>query len=145
MQQLSQGHNNTLHKAQSVVFFDGVCNLCNSAVNFLLDADRNRRLSFAPLQGSTYQQLLAKHRYLPRSRETFVFYHQGRFFTESTAALHVAMCLGGWWRLCAPLLLIPRWARDPLYRFVARRRYAWFGKRTSCRIPDPEIQERFLI
>ena len=126
-----------------VAFFDGVCNLCSGAVNFLLDRDRAGRLRFAPLQGPTFAQLRQAHPELD-GVDSFVLWEGARVHTRSTAALRSLMALGGVWRLAAAGLLIPRFLRDAAYDLVARRRYRWFGRQDSCRLPTPELRARFL-
>jgi predicted DCC family thiol-disulfide oxidoreductase YuxK len=129
--------------AGPVAFFDGVCNLCNGTVNFLIDRDRRSRLRFAPLQGSTFAALAASHPELG-GIDSFVLQEGDRVHVRSSAAVRILMALGGPWRLAGALLAVPRPLRDRLYDFVARRRYRWFGKRDSCRMPTPELRARFL-
>jgi predicted DCC family thiol-disulfide oxidoreductase YuxK len=127
-----------------IVFFDGVCNLCNGAVNFLLDRDRDRRLRFAPLQGRTFEALRAAHSGLA-GLDSLVLVDAEGLHIRSEAALRLSRYLGLSWRLLGRLgLLVPRALRDWLYDRVARNRYRWFGRRDSCRIPTPELRARFL-
>lgn len=126
-----------------VAFFDGVCNLCNGSVNFLLDRDRRARLRFAPLQGSTFAGLRRTHPELEEV-DSFILWEGDRVYVRSSAALRILMTLGGPWRLSGALLAIPRPLRDFLYDFVARRRYRWFGKTDVCRMPTPALRARFL-
>lgn len=127
-----------------ILLFDGVCNFCNGAVNFLIDRDRRGRLRFASLQSEAAQTLLAQHglRDLPLS--TSVLIEDGRAHVDSEGLLRAIVGLGGAWRLLALLLLIPRAVRDPLYRAFARNRYRLFGKAEVCRVPTPELRARFL-
>ncbi len=127
-----------------VVFFDGVCAMCNGLVNFLLKADRQQRLLFAPLQGPTAQQLLPP--LSDKSAEWSMLYVDADGVRDkSDAALAVGRQLGGIWSLLSMLArLVPRFIRDAVYRFIARNRYSWFGKKDACRIPTPEERERFL-
>jgi predicted DCC family thiol-disulfide oxidoreductase YuxK len=126
-----------------VAFFDGVCNLCNGTVNFLIDHDRRALLRFAPLQGNAFTALAADHPEL-RGIDSFVLRQDGRVHVRSSAAVRILMALGGPWRLAGALLAIPRPLRDLLYDFVARHRYRWFGKSETCRVPTPELRARFL-
>lgn len=126
-----------------VTFFDGVCNLCSGAVNFLLDHDRAGRLRFAPLQGPTFAALAGEHPEL-RGVDSFVLWDGARAHVRSSAALRAAAALGGPWRAFTLLLAVPRPLRDAVYDFVARRRYRWFGRRDACRLPTPELRARFL-
>lgn len=132
------------NEANPVVLFDGVCNLCNATVQFIIRHDREGRLRFAALQSETGQKLLA-HCGLPvESFDTFVLAENGRCYTRSTGALRVIRHFPGPWPLLYVLIVIPRPLRDFCYNLVARRRYAWFGKREECMLPTPELRERFL-
>jgi predicted DCC family thiol-disulfide oxidoreductase YuxK len=128
---------------QPVAFFDGICNLCDGAVNFLIDHDPRAVLKFAPLQGSTFAALVETHPELA-GIDSFVLWDAPRVYTRSSAGLHIAMALGWPWRALAVLLVIPRPLRDAVYDFVAQRRYRWYGRRESCRMPTPELRARFL-
>ena len=134
----------SLHAPESpVAFFDGVCNLCNGAVNFLLDRDRRGSLRFSTLQGATFARLRAEHPELD-GVDSFVLWDGEGLHLRSSAALRVLVSLGGLWRACAVGLLMPRPLRDRLYDFIARHRYRWFGRSDSCRVPAPELRARFL-
>ncbi len=140
--------NNIQH--DSIVFFDGYCNLCNGVVNWLLDRDAHQTLRFAPLQGETYSQLqqtlslkFPEAASLPLS--TVVLYSEGNVYTHSTAVLMIGETLGGVWKVFGLVgRIIPRFVRDAVYGIVSRNRYRWFGKRDVCRILTPEIAARFL-
>lgn len=129
--------------AQTIVFFDGVCHLCNSFVDFLVARDQGQRLRFASLQGKTAEQFLQ-----PSEREkleTVLIWHQGRLFSKSEAVLLAFFQIGGAWGwFGAVARWIPRGLRDRMYDFVAKNRYAWFGQRDTCRIPTPEEKSRIL-
>ena len=129
-----------------IVFYDGVCGLCDRWVRFVVKRDRHRTLRFAPLQGET-----AKTRTdLPAELRTVVFVllrpgaTDEQIFTRSEAALRLLDHVGGFWRLVSWLRLVPRPLRDAVYDVIARRRYQWFGKFEACRVPPPEWRERFL-
>jgi predicted DCC family thiol-disulfide oxidoreductase YuxK len=131
-----------------VVLFDGVCGLCNRTVDFLLRADRRGRLRFATLQGPTAASLLGE-RNLPLDLQTVLYlrHRDGaapELLDRSSAILAILRDLGGGWRAAAALRVVPRPLRDAVYRFVAARRYRWFGKRDTCRLPTPEERHRFL-
>lgn len=126
-----------------VVFFDGVCNLCNGSVNFLIDHDPQKRLRFAPLQGRTFQELRSARPGLA-GLGTIVLHDEEGLHFKSTAVLRVARALGGVWRLTGVFFVVPRFLRDIVYDFIARHRYRWFGKADFCRIPTPELRSRFL-
>ncbi|MFY7997200.1 MAG: thiol-disulfide oxidoreductase DCC family protein [Candidatus Kapaibacteriota bacterium] len=130
---------------EQIVFFDGVCNLCNATVNWLIDHDPHQRLRFAPLQGITFDLLRKQHHHLPTNDlSTVILYTNNRFTTHSKAALQTIAALGGFWRIAVIGLIVPAFIRDAVYRTLARNRYRWFGKSESCRIPTPELARRFL-
>ena len=147
---------------QPILFFDGVCGLCNRFVDFMLRSDSQHRFRYAPLQGETARRLLGldgeagdrqpeggkagvhqagREAVEPRS---FIFLDTDRRFEQSNAVLHALIRLGGAWRLIAVLYVFPRPLRDFVYRVVARNRYRWFGRRDACRLPTPEQRDRFL-
>lgn len=127
-----------------ILLFDGVCNFCNGAVNFIIDHDPQAYFRFAALQSDAGQALLARFN-LPRSDfDTMIVIDHGQCYQRSTAALQIARHLTLPWRLGAIGLLIPAFVRDPLYALVARNRYRWFGRQDACRIPTPDIRARFL-
>lgn len=127
---------------QRILFFDGYCNLCNRSVDFLIRRDRNKQLLFAPLQGSTALKLLPEA--LRKEVDSVVYYDNGSIYTQSTASLKVAQVLGFPWSWARVFLLFPPKWRDACYRFIARRRLKWFGKRSTCRMPSLEERSRFL-
>lgn len=134
-----------------VVLFDGVCNFCNGAVNFIIDRDPRGRFRFAALQSEAAQALLAAHgRTLPPGDpDTVILLEtdergETRLYERSTAALHIAAGLRFPWNLLYALIVVPRPVRDFFYRLIAKNRYRWFGKRDACRIPTPELRARFL-
>ena len=127
----------------AIVFFDGVCGLCNHTVNFLLERDRNGRLKFAPLQGETAAGMVPDS--IRQDLNTFVFAHHGDLFYRSGAMARILMHIGGLWRIAGVLLwLIPWPLRDLGYRMVSSVRYRMFGKTEACRMPTPEERSRFL-
>ncbi len=133
-------------ETQPVVLFDGVCNLCNGAVQFIIDRDPQSVFRFASLQSDAGRALLASHGYsLPAGDpETLILVEQGQVFERSTAALKIARHLRGGWKVFAALLVLPAGFRDLGYRFIAAHRYRWFGKADACRLPTPELRTRFL-
>jgi len=133
--------------ATATILFDGVCNLCNGFVQFVIRHDPHGHFRFAALQSELGRELLAAHGQVaaPASGpESVVLLEGGRLYSHSTAVLRIAGQLGGVWRLAAVGWLLPlRW-RDALYRYVARHRYHWFGRQESCWLPTPELRARFL-
>ncbi len=130
------------------ILFDGVCNLCNGFVQFVIRHDGAGRFRFAALQSAAGQALLAAHGVAPAALaaepETVLLLSGGRLYSHSSAVLRIAGGLGGAWRVAAVGQLLPRPWRDALYRFVARHRYRWFGRQESCLLPTPELKARFL-
>ena len=127
----------------AIVFFDGICGLCNHTVNFLLSQDSGGALKFAPLQGETATQLVPSE--VRADLNTFVFLNAGKLHYRSGAMARILMQIGGFWRIIGMALwLIPWPLRDAGYRVVSALRYRLFGKRESCRLPTAEERSRFL-
>jgi predicted DCC family thiol-disulfide oxidoreductase YuxK len=131
--------------AHHIVFFDGVCGLCDRAVRFLLRHDRRDRLRFAALQGETARRLLPPLGGQVDDLDTmYVLTRDGRLLRRSRAILFAGAALGGGWSLLALLRIIPAPLLDLLYRFVSRVRYRIFGRFDVCQVPTPEDRARFL-
>ena len=129
---------------QSIILFDGVCNLCNSAVIFVIKRDKKNLLRFAPLQSKTAHRLLANYNIQTQGIKSFIFIEEGKLYTQSTAALKVCRYFTGLWPLLYGFIIIPSFARDGLYRWIAKNRYKWFGQKNECMIPTPKLQAKFL-
>jgi predicted DCC family thiol-disulfide oxidoreductase YuxK len=127
-----------------VIFFDGVCGLCNAWVDFVVARDRQGRFRFSPLQGEAARDWLQM---TPEtSLDSVALVDAAGVHRKSDAVWRILAQLGGVWRPLAWLLrLMPRPVRDWGYDFVARRRYKWFGKKETCRLPTPAERERFLL
>ena len=131
------------HRRCPIVFFDGVCGLCNHSVNWLLARDPGHRLRFAPLQGATAQSEIPDD--VRERLDTIVFLRDGRTFVRTAAVTRILMTLGGrWWLLGSLMWIIPFPIRDLGYRVVSRLRYRLFGKHDACRIPTPAERAVFL-
>jgi predicted DCC family thiol-disulfide oxidoreductase YuxK len=128
----------------AVVLFDGVCNLCNGAVNFIIDRDPDGYFRFAPLQSDAAERLLAGTDTAGATLDTIILVEDGHVSMRSTAALRIARRLSGPWPLLAAFLAVPRPLRDAVYDWVAARRYRWFGRREKCRVPTLALKDRFL-
>lgn len=126
-----------------LIYFDGLCGLCDRFVRFVVARDRRGRYRFTPLQGTTARTRLPESPD-PGALTTVVLEEDGRFRVRSDAALAVLAGLGGLWRLAALLRVIPRPLRDAVYDWIAHHRFRWFGRREECRVPEPEERERFL-
>ncbi len=125
----------------NIIFFDGVCNLCNHAVDFIIRHDQQATFKFAALQSDVAHGILPPD-YL--ALDSIVLWRDGNAVTHSTAALLIGADLFRWGVLIKSLLFIPNPIRDVVYRWIARNRYAWFGKTDVCRLPTEEEQSRFL-
>ncbi len=135
----------TKSDAKPILLFDGVCNLCNGITRFVIRRDpAPGRFLFAALQSESGQRLLREHGLLSDELDTFVMIDGDRAYERSTAGLRVLRRLGLPWSLLYGLIVVPRPLRDMVYRFIARHRYRWFGKRETCMMPTPEIESRFL-
>ena len=124
---------------RQTILFDGVCNLCNGIVRFVLARDPAGRFRFASLQSAAARRLLGDP-----PLETIVLVEGDAVFQKSAAALRIARKLRFPWPLLYTFMIVPRPIRDLIYEWVARNRYAWFGKRGSCMVPSPEVKNRFL-
>ncbi|MCH6265500.1 MULTISPECIES: thiol-disulfide oxidoreductase DCC family protein [Neobacillus] len=128
---------------ERIILYDGVCNLCNKSVQFIIKRDSSGQFKFASQQGVAGQNLLKKFT-LPPKMNSFVLIENEKIYLESTAVLKVCKDLSGAWRLLAVLFVIPLPIRDRLYKTIASNRYKWFGKTESCMLPKPEWKNRFL-
>jgi predicted DCC family thiol-disulfide oxidoreductase YuxK len=134
-----------LSPGRHIVFFDGVCGLCDKTVRFLVRHDRRDRLRFAPLQGETARRVLPPLGGRPEELDTiYVVTAAGKLLQRSRAVLFAVTALGGGWRLLGILRVVPRPILDLGYRLVARLRYRLFGRFETCSIPSPEERSRFL-
>lgn len=127
-----------------VLLFDGVCNLCNRWIQFVIERDSEGRFRFAPLQSDVAGELLAECGLARDHLDSVVLVEGDRYYTKSDAVLRTANHLGGAYRFLWPLRVFPRRLRNVFYDFVAARRYGWFGKRDQCMMPTSDIESRFL-
>lgn len=125
-----------------IVFFDGVCGLCNRSVDFLLWIDKKRKLRFTPIQGETAQTHLPPDR--RDNLDTIIFLCNGRLYFRSDAILMILRTLGGFWSVFVLGYLMPRGIRNWLYDRIASNRYRWFGKKDTCRLPTLQERASFL-
>jgi predicted DCC family thiol-disulfide oxidoreductase YuxK len=134
---------------EALVFYDGVCGLCQRSVQLVVREDRHARIKLAPLQGETARKRLpaaslAGSKGDPDEPDSMLALEGERLYSESDSWLFIARHLGGAWRLLQPLTLLPKGVREAAYRFIARNRYAWFGKLDACPVPDAAVRARFL-
>ena len=128
----------------AVVLFDGVCNLCNAGVQFIIPRDPGGYFRFAPLDSRAAVRAIAEAGGLPPGTDSIVLVEGGRLYVRSAAALRVARRLRFPWPLAYGLVVVPRFLRDWAYDIVARNRLRWFGRREACLIPGPGTRDRFL-
>jgi predicted DCC family thiol-disulfide oxidoreductase YuxK len=127
-----------------IVLFDGVCNLCDASVRFVVERDERAIFRFATLDSPAARELLQNVGAPSDLPDSVVLIDAGQVSDRSTAALRIARHLGWPWKLAYALIVVPRFVRDAVYDWVAKRRYAWFGKKETCLVPTPELRERFL-
>ncbi len=131
-------------KNTPVILFDGVCNLCNAAVQFIVKHDPAARFYFASLQSAAGQQLLQQYALPLQDFNSFILLDGERVYTKSTAALKVAKKLNGPVKMLYGFIIVPAFIRNAVYAFIAKNRYRWFGKKEECMLPTPALQKRFL-
>jgi predicted DCC family thiol-disulfide oxidoreductase YuxK len=129
---------------QPILLFDGVCNLCNGVVQFLIRHDPDAEFRFAALQSEAGQALLERFDLPTGEFDSFVLVEGGDYATKSTAALRIARRLGFPYSLLYPFVVLPTFLRDRVYDLVADNRYRIFGKKDQCMVPTPDRQARFL-
>ncbi len=127
-----------------IILFDGVCNFCNSWVNFIIKHDKNNRLCFAPLQSEKAQELLALAGEKEHPMNSIVLIENDKIYKQSSAVLRITRYLNGGYFLFSGLLIVPSFIRNAVYNLIARNRYKWFGKKESCMVPTKELKEKFL-
>ncbi len=128
---------------KTLILFDGYCNLCNGAVQFILKRDKKKQFLFAGLSWPVGEDII---RQFPKFKATdsILVFENDKVFDKSSAGLKIAWRLGGLWPLINVFWIVPRFLRDAIYGFIARNRYKWFGKNESCMIPDANVRGRFL-
>jgi predicted DCC family thiol-disulfide oxidoreductase YuxK len=127
----------------SIVLFDGVCNFCNGAVNFIIRHDPDKKFRFAPLQSEIGQELQAKHG-IGDDIDSIVLVENDKAYTYSTAGLRVARTMGGIWAFAYVFIIVPAPIRDFFYRTFAKNRYRLFGRQDACMLPTPDVRDRFM-
>lgn len=135
-----------MEKDKKVILFDGVCNLCNNSVQFIIKRDRKDVFRYAALQSEIGKELLAERNIDTSKVDSIILIEPGvAFYTKSDAALEIGRSFGGVWTLLSVFNLIPSSLRNIVYDFVAKNRYRWFGRKNACMIPTPDLKAKFLV
>lgn len=130
---------------KKIILFDGVCNLCDSAVQFVIQHDKKDVFRFVALQSDLGQEILNHIGINPKNIDSIILYEPGvAYYYKSSAALQIVRSLGGFWHLGTAFRIIPTNISNQIYDYVARNRYKWYGKKESCLIPTPELKSKFL-
>jgi predicted DCC family thiol-disulfide oxidoreductase YuxK len=137
---------NGIPKDKQLILFDGVCNLCNSSVLFVIKRDYKNKFLFAPLQSEIGQKLISKFNIDTNKTDSILLYNPDleSLKYKSSAALHIAKQLGFPTFLMSVFFIVPTFIRNWVYDFIAKNRYKWFGKKESCMIPTPELKAKFI-
>ena len=128
----------------SIILFDGVCNLCNAAVQFIIRRDYTNHFLFASLQSEIGKKILAENNLSSNEMSSFILFENGKVYDRSTAVLKVARKLKSSWRFLYIFIVVPKFIRDGIYRIISKNRYQWFGKKKECMIPAPGLKAKFL-
>jgi predicted DCC family thiol-disulfide oxidoreductase YuxK len=129
---------------EHLILFDGVCNLCNAAVQFVIRHDPKEKFYFASMQSETGTKILQSMSLTATALNSFVYIANGVPYTQSTAALKAAKQLDGWASWLAIFRVVPAFIRDGVYRLVSKKRFSWFGRSETCMLPTPALKKRFL-
>ena len=131
-------------KDKPILLFDGVCNLCNASVQFIIKRDPKAKVRYAALQSEIGQAILEKENRASNDLDTAILYEHGQIYTRSCVGLRLSRYMSGLWPLFYVFIFLPKALRDPIYNWIAKNRYNWFGKSESCMLPTPELKSRFL-
>lgn len=127
-----------------IILFDGVCNLCNNSVNFVIKRDKNNVFKFAALQSEVGLKLASQLNIDTSNLDSIVLIDRGKHYKKSTAALYIAKHLSGLWPMLFGFIILPNFIRNGVYNYIANNRYKWFGKQDNCMIPTAELKSKFL-
>ncbi len=134
-----------MEKSKKIILFDGVCNLCNGAIQFVIKRDNSDIFRYAALQSDIGKQLVSERNINISKVDSIILIDPGvAYYIKSTATLEIGKQLKGYRTISALLLWIPSTLRDIVYDFVARNRYQWYGKKEECMVPTPELEAKFL-
>lgn len=127
----------------NIILFDGICNLCNTSVSFIIKRDKEALFRFAALQSETGKTLLQKYGIAEEQEATLFYLRNNDCLSRSTAVIYILKDLGGIWKCFYPLIYLPNRVRDAIYSFISRNRYRLFGKRNKCMMPTSDLKDRF--
>ena len=134
-----------MNENNKIILFDGVCNLCNSSVQYVIRRDKSNAYRFAALQSEIGKKLVEQRGIVTSQIDSIILIEPGvAYYTKSTAALKIAQSFGGVWQLTSVFEWIPEKIRDWVYDYIAKNRYKWYGKKDACMIPTPELKSKFL-
>ncbi len=132
-------------KNKKIILFDGVCNLCNDAVNFIIKHDKNTCFLFASLQSDAAKEILLQFPSKKNDLSTILYFDDGTVYEKSTAIFQIIRILNPPVSWLYVFIFVPKFIRDSMYKYVVKNRYQWFGKKSSCLVPNSSIEDRFLI
>ncbi len=133
-----------IHYNYEIILFDGICNFCNSSINFVIDHDPEKHFKFAPLQSEIGQEILTQFHKNTKDFDSVILLKNNQLYEKSEAALEITKHLSGFWKYLSVFKILPTFFLNFFYDIIAKNRYRIFGKADSCRMPTPELKERFL-
>jgi predicted DCC family thiol-disulfide oxidoreductase YuxK len=131
-------------KNKKIILFDGVCNLCNSSVHFIIKKDKKKQFLFTSLQSDAARDILLQFQLKNSELDSILLIENGQVYQKSDAILKIVKHLNGIWKMSYGFIILPKFIRDYVYIIIAKNRYRWFGKREVCMIPTKELEMRFL-
>jgi len=132
-------------KNQKIIFYDDVCVLCSSSIDFILKRDKKAQFKFSSLKSDYAKHLFEQEQFPIVDIESIILFDDNNIYTKSTAALRISKFLSGLWPLVCFFIIVPKLIRDSVYQYIAKNRYRWFGKMESCRIIDDPLKNRFIL
>lgn len=134
-----------LPKNKKIILFDGVCNLCDATVQRIIESDKQDVFRFAAIQSEIGQQIINHIGVDTSKTDSIILYEPGQaYYYKAEAAMRIAKEMGGWYSLSGWFTFLPKWMSNSVYDYVARNRYKWYGKKSECMIPTPELKAKFL-
>jgi predicted DCC family thiol-disulfide oxidoreductase YuxK len=132
------------NKLKNIIIFDGVCNLCNSSINFIIKRDKAKKFFFTPIQSDKAKELMSKYHFNTQEINTLILIKDEKCFSKSDAVIEITKELSSYWYIFSYLKILPKSMRDYLYDVLSSNRYKLFGKKNVCMIPTKELVDRFL-